>query len=534
MRSTNRKKYLVGAYTRLSREDDHRDESSSIESQKMIIESFAKFNNLIISKYYSDDGFTGSNYNRPGFELLKQDIENETINCVIVKDLSRLGRELYETGIYIEEYFLTKNVRFIAINDGYDSLVGDAMLGIRLSVNDLYLRDTSKKIRSTFDVKRKKGDYIASFPKFGYKRNPNNPKRLIPDPISSKYVKQIFEWASSGAGTTVISRRLTEARVPIPSIYSKRYVSKNEELNKGTGIWRPQTVRQILSDKMYLGHMIQGRFRKLSYNSEKIIATDPKEWYVVENTHEALVSVDVFNKVQKALDKNSKFRSKGEKKHLFQGLLVCKDCGHAITIYKKKLKKGITFHGQCEYYRRFSKHGVCCSHSFSYEKLELHLLHYFHEIGKNFMKEFNQENFMKKVLHLKSQENRYIQNRVDELSKDIKKNEKIILKLYEDRLNDIISLGQYTMLIKQYDEKVERLEKEKEALEKTILKKENENEKASFEECREIIEKFVAFKTPTFELIYDLVEKIEIDKEKNIEVFLKVNIENYLSFTEKS
>ena len=145
---SNYSNYLVGAYERLSKEDDRRDESSSIESQKMIIESFARFNDLKIIRHYSDDGFTGSNFNRPGFEQLKKDIEEGLINCVIVKDLSRLGRELYETGSYIEEYFLSKQVRFIAINDGYDSNVGDSMLGIRLSVNDLYLRDTSKLYRN--------------------------------------------------------------------------------------------------------------------------------------------------------------------------------------------------------------------------------------------------------------------------------------------------------------------------------------------------------------------------------------------------
>ena len=181
-------KYYVGAYERLSREDDRKEESSSIESQKMIIESFAKFNKLQIIKHYSDDGFTGSNFNRPGFEELKKDIEEGMINCVIVKDLSRLGRELYLTGQYIEEYFLSKNVRFIAINDGYDSEIGDSMLGIRLSVNDMYLRDTSKKIRSSFDEKRRRGDYIGSIPTYGYIKNPNNPKQIQLNPANATQI----------------------------------------------------------------------------------------------------------------------------------------------------------------------------------------------------------------------------------------------------------------------------------------------------------------------------------------------------------
>ena len=184
--------YKVAAYERLSKEDDRKEESSSIENQRMIIESFAKFNKFNIIKHYSDDGFTGSNFNRPGFEALKKDIESKKINCVIVKDLSRLGRELYLTGSYIEEYFISKNVRFIAINDGYDSLVGDSMLGIRLSVNDMYLRDTSKKIRSSFDVRRKNGDYIGSYAKYGYMKDPNNPKHLIIDPNTAPIVQNLY------------------------------------------------------------------------------------------------------------------------------------------------------------------------------------------------------------------------------------------------------------------------------------------------------------------------------------------------------
>lgn len=162
--------YLCAGYDRLSDADNKNDESSSIQSQKMIIDSFAKFNNLNIVKHYIDDGYSGGNFDRPEFQEMIKDIENGKINCVITKDLSRLGREMYKTGKYIEEYFLEHGVRYIAINDSYDSNIGDSMLGIRLSVNDLYLRDVSKKVKTSLRAKQNRGDYIGSFPLYGYKK----------------------------------------------------------------------------------------------------------------------------------------------------------------------------------------------------------------------------------------------------------------------------------------------------------------------------------------------------------------------------
>src|SRR5690625_4529702 len=169
------RKYKCGRYLRLSKEDElKKDESSSIASQRMIIESFAKFQGLEVIKEYIDDGFSGGNFDRPGFKKMIKDIENGVINCVITKDLSRLGRELYQTGRYIEEYFIDNNIRYIAINDGYDSLLGDNMLSMRLTFNDFTLRDVSKKVKSSLTAKQKNGEYIGTYPKYGYLKDPVN------------------------------------------------------------------------------------------------------------------------------------------------------------------------------------------------------------------------------------------------------------------------------------------------------------------------------------------------------------------------
>lgn len=521
--------YRIGAYERLSREDDRVDESSSIESQKMIIESFAKFNNLKILKHYADDGYTGSNFNRPNFEALKRDIEDGLINCVIVKDLSRLGRELYETGAYIEEYFLKKNVRFIAINDGYDSSVGDAMLGIRLSVNDLYLRDTSKKIRSTFDAKRKRGDYIGSFAKFGYLKDPANPKKLIIDEYAAEIVLNMFVWVANGNGTSKVAHKLTELGIPVPSIYKKENRTNiQKELNEGNGIWRPQTVLNIVTDKMYLGHMVQGRWKKLSYNSKKLIELPESEWIIVENTHPAIVTQELFDRVQIEVNKNKKYVSKGKTTRLFQNMIFCKECGHSIGITNKKIKTGLSSFTVCNFYAKYSKYNMCSPHRLNYNLLEEDLLCFLRKIGEEFLNECDKKRLIEESIKIQKSEIIKFEKQIEKNEREIEKNQNILTRLYEDRLTEVITVKQYATMAKKYEDMILSLEKENETINFRLRKLESTSQNKSYEECKNLLENYMKFNYPTNELIHQIIDKILIDKDKNVEVFFKADIAKYV------
>lgn len=523
-------KYRVAAYERLSKEDDRKEESSSIESQRIIIESFAKFNKFNIIEHYSDDGFTGSNFNRPGFERLKSDIEIGRINCVIVKDLSRLGRELYLTGKYIEDYFLTKGVRFIAINDGYDSDVGDSMLGIRLSVNDMYLRDTSKKVRTSLDAKRKNGEHIGSYAKFGYLKDPNNKNHLIVDPYPSKIVKQMFEWALNGVGIFAIAKKLTEMKVPIPAIYKKESrITHNMSLNDNCGVWRYNTVKDILTSQIYLGHMVQGQYRKLSYNSKKLIMTPPNEWIIVKNTHEAIIDEETFERVQKIINQEHRSYAKREKRHIFQGLMVCKECGHQIGIYKKACKTPY-YYIQCNHYARFSKYGECCSHVFKYELLEKDLLAYLRTIGKKFLETYDSTSLAQKSINQKEINNHYIMKSINEVKSSISKNQNILSNLYEDYLNEVISQKQYKTLSAKYETDLTNLENKLQKLEEQTNQKNDTALKKEFDKCKSLIHEFMSLKNPTNELMFHLIDKIIIDKNGNVEIFFNVNIKKYTDY----
>ncbi len=520
--------YRVGAYERLSKEDNRNDESSSIESQKMIIESFASFHQMKIIRHYCDDGYTGSNFNRPGFEDLINDIEKGYIDCVIVKDLSRLGRELYKTGTYIEDYFLARQVRFIAVNDGYDSNVGDAMLGIRLSVNDLYLRDTSKKIRSSLDAKRKKGDYIGSFAKYGYMKNPQNPKQLIPDPMVSSHIIQMFEWASVGLGTGKIAQKLTSCGYPIPSVYKNENRShvllKNE--NQGRGIWRAQTVKSILTDQIYLGHMVQGRWKKLSYHSKKLVELPEDQWIIVKNTHQPLISQELFDKVQIALKKTKKYSAKKDKKYLLQGLLFCKECGHAISISEKKYKTKTSHYGHCNYYQKYSKYKLCTAHHFNYDQLEQDMRDFFLKIGEKMTEDRTVDKLMASFFRFNDQNLKKNQDKIKELKKEYNKKNNLILKLYEDRLNDIISLQQYQLLASKYDNDIKILLKEIKGLKKAIVMKTNDCVQKKYQQR---LREFLKSQYITHEFLYQVIDRIDISENKTVDIYFKVDFSNYLT-----
>lgn len=524
--------YYVAAYERLSKEDDRKEESSSIESQKMIIESFAKFNNLKIIKHYSDDGFSGSNFNRPGFEELKRDIEDGMINCVIVKDLSRLGRELYLTGQYIEEYFLSKNVRFIAINDGYDSEIGDSMLGIRLSVNDMYLRDTSKKIRSSLDEKRRRGEYIATYAAYGYMKNPHNPKQLIKDPNVAWVVEKIFTWAASGQGTTTIAHRLNEMNIPIPAIYKKIKVKHmNSDLNKGNGIWRPQTIKMILENEIYSGHMVQGRWKKPSYNLKGCIEVkDKNKWFIVKNTHEAIIDEDIFNIVQKQLQANMRYRAnKNNKRHLLQGLLYCKECGNKIGIQIKKKAKGNVRNIQCYTYSKYGRYGKCSSHYANYDELEAKLLSFMYQLNKTYFKGYNFQPLLSKCEQIINEDLFKLNNEIKSIEKQLAQENKLFKQLYLDKVNNILSEKQYILLNKDFEKNIEQLQVTYERLNNKLKQIKRHNQAITTQEIQQIIQAFLAYKIPSNELFSNIIDKIIIDKYKQVEIYFKVDIAKYLS-----
>lgn len=357
---------ICALYIRLSREDGDKKESLSIINQRLLLQEFTKkLTNLYTFEYYIDDGYTGTNFERPGFQKLIQDIETGTVNCVIVKDLSRLGRNMAKVSTYVQEYFPSKKVRFIAVDDGIDrqffdiDTSEDMMIDMKNMFNGFYPKDISKKVRSTFRSKQKAGQFIGAFASYGYKKSPADHNSLIIDKPAADIVQRIFNMYITGYGQNTIAKKLNEEKIPCPSEYKKQCGLNYQNCNrlKNTTYWTYSSVRNILRNRIYTGAMVQNRsFRQIC--KSKSIPLPENEWIIVPNTHKAIIDEITFDKVQKLLKQNTRHVNLDQNIHPFAGLLKCGDCGRAMVKIKRHEK--ITFH--CGSYNRYGTE-YCSSHS---------------------------------------------------------------------------------------------------------------------------------------------------------------------------
>ena len=292
------KKYVAALYMRLSK-DDGKIESSSISNQRKILKRYAEENCFDIYKEYIDDGYSGTSFDRPAWNKMITDIENGSINTVMVKDLSRIGRDYIISGQYTEIYFPSKGVRLIAVNDGYDSFGGFSdMIPFRNVLNEMYARDISRKIRSSLHSKMLEGSFIGNFAPYGYKKDENNKNHLIIDNASAEIVKRIFEYAYSGLRPTEIAEMLNKENVLTPKEYRKYGFIKGYVKDKL--MWRASTVCKIISNEVYIGSVVQGKSKKVSFKSDVMIRNPKNEWIKSENRHEAIIDRETFEKISEA------------------------------------------------------------------------------------------------------------------------------------------------------------------------------------------------------------------------------------------
>lgn len=295
-------------YLRISKEDEANQESESINNQKLIIEKYAEEHGFIITKFYSDDGYTGTNFDRPEFKKMLDDIELKKINTVITKDMSRFGRDYIEVGRYIENYFPLKKVRYISINDGIDTFANNNindMTPIKSVMNDMYSKDISNKVKSAMMALAKQGKSIKAFPPYGYKKHPTEKGQLIIDENTAPVVKKIFEMYYNGFTKTAIAKTLQEQGIPTPLKYKEMTCSYKNPNARKTYIWNNASIGNILRDVIYIGTLEQHKYAKLNYKSKKTINVDKHLHIITKNCHEPIISLELYQKVQEILDKKS-------------------------------------------------------------------------------------------------------------------------------------------------------------------------------------------------------------------------------------
>jgi len=370
--------YNVAIYLRLSRDDEDIDgskaESNSISSQRDMIRSFIrKQDNMEIYDIYVDDGWSGANFDRPEFKRMMKDIEAGHVDCVIVKDLSRLGRDYIEAGRLIQKTFPAFSVRFIALTDHFDSLTADynetsLVVPVKNFVNDSYSRDISGKVRSHQKVKRENGDFIGAFAVYGYKKSVDNRNLLVPDDYAADIVRKIFTWKMEGYSNLCIARKLDDAGILSPMEYKKM---QGEKLCTGfvTGVkskWSAVAVKRILTNENYTGTLVQGREEKVNYKVNKSVMKPEDEWIKVNDAHEAIISKEDFEIVQDLLRIDTRAYSGEEKAHIYSGLLFCGDCMEPMLrrVSRYNGKETVSFICSTK-----NKGGDCTRHTISEEDL---------------------------------------------------------------------------------------------------------------------------------------------------------------------
>ena len=516
--------YNAGIYIRLSQEDKdkkYESDSESVVNQRQILKDYVKNNGYNFVDEYIDDGYSGTDFDRPGFERMIKDIQTKKINLVIVKDLSRLGRDHVKTGYYIETFFPENKVRFISIMENYDSIKNQASNDSStfiIACNDYYSKQNSLKIRNVLDEKRRNGKFIGSAPCYGYMRDPEDKGHLIPDPETANIVKQIFEWRRNDVGVSEIATRLTNLGVKTPAGYKNiKYSSRLKEKKE----WTIHSVIKILSNRMYVGDMVQHTQTKVNYKSRKKITLNENLWVIVENTHESLVDRDTFKLVNHKRNNNNRTVSikTDREKRLLEGLIYCKECGNRLGVLYRKNHNYWSIN--CNRYARDPIRRKCTSHFFPYEYFEGQVLKQIYMHFSELFGELNVDELNNEIIKRTSKENNQYHENIHELELEKTKIFKSIELLYSDRIDGTLSADSYKLLSNNYELKLKEINKKIDDINIKILN--NKLSSCEIPDYTNKINKLLNIKSPNRDLIFTLVEKIEADKDRNI----------YISFRHK-
>jgi len=514
-------------YCRLSRDDEMYGDSSSIQTQKIMLENYAKQNGFAKGEFYADDGFSGTSFNRPEFQRLVADIENNLVDTVIVKDLSRLGRDYLRTGIYLEDFFPEHNVRFIAIDDNVDSEKGDnEFTPFKNIINEWYAKDVSKKVKGGYRTKALQGKFTGPYAPYGYHKSLEDKHKLVVDEATAPVVKKMFELAAQGKTPYMISKVLRTEKIKRPRvrIIEELNTYHSEEIMQMPYLWTQISVRKILQNRVYAGHMVSQKSSSKSYKNRKTVHKPQESWIHVINTHEALVTEETFEVVQKELSIKRR-EKKNIATNIFAGRIKCADCGKSLHInFGRKFP-----HLSCASYKRYGIE-ICSMHYMNYNKLYQAVLNSIREKASQICAD---EKFF--LLGLKKS----ISNNADcekrQLEKNIVKSERriaeintVIKKLYEDNVLDKISDERFSIMSCEYETEqavlTEQVIVAKKQL-KSITEKDN-----NIHKFVKAIEKYKDLQTLDEAIVIELIDKIVVHENKLIKDKKIQQVDIYFNF----
>jgi DNA invertase Pin-like site-specific DNA recombinase len=528
----NKQPKKAALYCRLSVDDGRMGESVSIGSQKLLLEQYCKDHAIDNYEVYDDDGYSGTNFDRPAFQRMFEDIQNGLIDTVLVKDQSRFGRSYIEVGMYVEK-FKELGVRFIAVSDNYDSMKNenDMMFPMRNVLNDYFAREASIKTKTAKKAKAKAGQYIGSKPPFGYKLDPNDRHHLVIDEPAAETVRRIFRMAAQGIGFNRTTKIFREEKVLTPIAYFNLH---NPDYFK-SDYWRREfdwhvtSIRVILENEVYLGKLVYGKRKNVSMKSKKKVFCPREEWIIVENCHEPIISQELWDDAHRMMSVKRRATKTGEFQ-IFAGHLYCADCGHALT-YSQKQRRDGTYHGaySCWLYKTHGKE-YCASHYINYDVIYDIVLKDMRRVLKSYRK--NKDEFR---AFLNNKSSGISSQRIVQLKTELKKSQgrieelnHLLNKLYEDNV-----LGKLTD--NRYVQMSNRFEKELHELMESVSRINEELNKYSFqnnetEKFTKIIDQYTDIKELDSEIINELIDKILVHHKEEIDGNTYQQVEIYYKF----
>ena len=542
----NNKKYNHGGdvtalYARLSKDDDLVGDSNSIVHQKEILAKYAKEHGFTNIEFYVDDGFSGTNFNRPDFQRMMADAEEGKISTVIVKDMSRFGRDYIMVGYYTEIYFSNLDIRFIAINDNVDSNIQteNDLTPFKNVFNEWYARDTSKKIRAVFRAKGNSGKHLTTNPPFGYKKDPNDKDKWIIDDEAAATVRRIFQMYVDGYRISEIGHKLTEEKVETPMLYYMNRGIKTNARSEYPEIWDSMSVKYILSQTAYAGHTVNFQTAVKSYKTKKQIRLPKEDWIIYRNTQEPIIDEKTFETVQQ-MRKVKRARTKYNEPNMFSGLLYCADCGNHLTIQRvARNRKMDNF--SCATYRK-KKKGLCSCHRILVSDLETIVKEDLKKVCEYVF--LHEKEFTDEYLSGSKRETAKFQSKTKaELKRLSERQEeigKIIRKLYEDNVCGRITDERFDFLAKSYEDEGNDLKTKIQEFKNALASSVQDEEKLS--KFLKVVKSYTKIEELTPEILNSFIEKIYIGetekydgrKMQEVEIIYKfvgaINLPQYNSY----
>ncbi|WP_418972878.1 recombinase family protein [Allofournierella sp.] len=523
------KQYRTAAYVRLSVEDSGKPGADTIEGQKNLLLHFIE-NEKSLSLYglFCDNGRTGTDFERPEFEKLMEAVKHGEVDCIVVKDLSRFGRNYKETGNYLERIFPFLGVRFIAVNDGFDTLTAERgadgyLVPLKNLINEVYSKDISKKSGSALATKQKNGDFIGAWAPYGYRKCADDPHKLEPDEATAPIVRQIFQWRVDGMSVTRIAKKLNDSGIPSPSAYLYNTgVCKTEKYNGA--IWHIQAVKIILTRQVYIGHMVQGTKRQSFYEKRRQYKKPQEEWVIVENTHEPIIDRDTFEKVQEIMrqrneeyfEKLGRFSYLETTENILKGLIYCADCKRPLVRYKNvSHNKKLWYTFICQTH---SNDITSCPKKNIREDALIPML--MQAIQTQIELAADMDELVRRVNSSPKHRKRTadLQGRLDSAKKALKRYNNLYDSLYQNYVDKLMTEQEYITLKSRYRAEAEEAERLIEALTRQQAEESEHTPENRF------LTAFGSFKgenTLTKEMAQALIDRVYVDGNSNIETVFR-------------